>query len=46
MWTDTFQATVMFGSFIAIIIKGNYDAGGSGKVFDANYQTNRIQLFK
>ena len=46
MWTDTFQATVMFGSFLAIIIKGNYDAGGASKVFDANYQTNRIELFK
>ena len=46
MWTDTFQATVMFGSFLAIIIKGNYDAGGSNAVFDANYQTDRIELFK
>eukprot|EP00092_Neocalanus_flemingeri_P020321 GFUD01022011.1.p1 GENE.GFUD01022011.1~~GFUD01022011.1.p1 ORF type:complete len:631 (-),score=155.00 GFUD01022011.1:122-2014(-) len=45
MWTDTFQATCMFGSFLAIIIKGNYDAGGSSVVFDKNYQTNRIELF-
>jgi len=27
MWTDTFQAICMFGSFLAIIIKGNIDAG-------------------
>ena len=46
MWTDTFQAIVMFGSFLAIIIKGNYDAGGAAKVFDQNYQTGRIELFK
>ena len=46
MWTDTFQAAMMFASFLAVIIKGNYDVGGSAKVFDANYQTNRIELFK
>lgn len=46
MWTDTFQAVMMFGSFLAVIIKGNYDAGGSAKVFDTNYQNSRIELFK
>lgn len=45
MWTDTFQALVMFGSFLAIIIKGNSDACGSSKVFDENYKTGRIELF-
>ena len=35
----------MFGSFLAIIIKGNFDAGGSSAVFDRNYKTNRIELF-
>eukprot|EP00095_Tigriopus_kingsejongensis_P004642 maker-scaffold29_size597861-snap-gene-0.10 protein:Tk04642 transcript:maker-scaffold29_size597861-snap-gene-0.10-mRNA-1 annotation:"hypothetical protein DAPPUDRAFT_330864" len=45
MWTDTFQAAMMFGSFLAVIIKGNYDTGGSAKVFDYNYQTSRIELF-
>lgn len=45
MWTDTFQAAMMFGSFLAVIIKGNYDAGGTFKVFDSNYQTSRIELF-
>lgn len=45
MWTDTFQAIIMFGSFIAIILKGNNDAGGFSKVFDRNYQSGRIELF-
>merc|ERR1719300_1313095 len=45
MWTDTFQALVMFGSFLAIIIKGNSDACGSSKVFDENYKTGKIELF-
>ena len=45
MWTDTFQAVCMFGSFLAIILKGNYDAGGSSRVFDVNYQSGRVELF-
>ena len=44
MWTDTFQSVVMFGSFLAIIIKGNYDSGGSYEVFDRNYQSGRVEL--
>ena len=35
----------MFGSFLAIIIKGNYDVGGAAVVFDRNYQSGRIELF-
>jgi len=45
MWTDTFQALCMFGSFLAIIIKGNFDAGGASEVFDKNYQSGRVELF-
>ena len=45
IWTDTFQMIVMFGSFIAVIIKGNYDAGGSDQVFDLNYWTERLEFF-
>ena len=45
MWTDAFQSIVMFGSFLAVIIKGNADAGGSHVVFDRNYQTSRIEIF-
>jgi len=45
MWTDTFQAVCMFGSFLAIIIKGNIDAGGASRVFDVNYQSGRVELF-
>ena len=45
IWTDVFQATCMFGSFLAIIIKGNYDAGGATTVWDRNYQSGRVELF-
>ncbi len=46
VWTDTFQSAVIFGSFLAITIRGNMDAGHFKKVFDASYQTDRIEVFK
>ena len=46
VWTDTFQALIMFGSFLTVIIKGNFDAGGWDTIFDLNYQTDRIEFFK
>merc|ERR1712142_283951 len=45
IWTDVFQATCMFGSFLAIIIKGNYDAGGVNTVWERNYESGRGELF-
>ena len=35
----------MFGSFIAIIMKGNYDVGGAAVVFDRNYESGRVEFF-
>ena len=46
MWTDTFQSIIMFGSFIAILVKGVIDAGGVQNVFEANYNSSRIEFFK
>ena len=46
MWTDTFQAAMMFGSFIVIIIKGTIAAGGIGNVLKSNYYAGRIEMFK
>ena len=45
IWTDTFQAIVMFGSFLAIVIVGSNVVGGASSVFDINYQAGRIELF-
>jgi len=45
MWTDTFQGIIMFGSFLAVIIKGNYDACGAKVVWDRAYQSGRIEMF-
>ena len=45
IWTDVFQATCMFGSFLAIIIKGNQDVGGTTTVWERNYNSGRVELF-
>ena len=44
-FTSLFQAICMFGSFLAIIIKGNEDIGGTQVVWDRNYDSGRIELF-
>ena len=46
IWTDALQFLVMFGSFLAITIKGNYDAGGWEKVWETNKEQGRIEFFK
>ncbi len=46
IWADTLQAAVLFGSFLAVIIAGNSEAGHWHTVFDLNYQTDRIELFE
>ena len=45
IWTDVFQALMMFGSFLAIVIVGDDAVGGASIVFDRNYQDSRVQLF-
>ena len=45
IWTDVFQATCMLGSFLAIIIKGNEDIGGTHVVWNRNYESGRVELF-
>ena len=46
VWTDVFQAVIMFGSFLTVIIIGNFDAGGWSEIIDINYRTDRLELFK
>ncbi len=45
VWTDTFQALVLMGSFLAVIIVGSNEAGHWDTVIDLNYQTDRIEFF-
>ena len=46
MWTDTFQVIIMFGSMMAVIIKGAMDAGGHNEIWDAVKNGSRAEFFK
>ncbi|XP_057371552.1 sodium-coupled monocarboxylate transporter 1-like isoform X2 [Daphnia carinata] len=44
VWTDTIQFVMMYGSIIILIIKGVFDVGGWGPVWERNYNTSRMEL--
>ena len=46
VWTDTLQSLVLMGSFLAVVIYGNVEAGHFHTVFDLNYQTDRVEIFE
>lgn len=43
IWTETFQALIMYGGLIAVAIKGTLAVGGIGSVFDRNREHGRLQ---
>ena len=45
IWTDLFQALVMFVSLFFIIIKGVVDVGGFGNVWEINSNGGRLNFF-
>ncbi|CAG5120139.1 unnamed protein product, partial [Candidula unifasciata] len=45
IWTDVFQAFVMFAGIFAILIKGTIDAGGPKAVWDTAYAGGRLNFF-
>ncbi|GAB6023076.1 Sodium-coupled monocarboxylate transporter 1 [Chamberlinius hualienensis] len=45
MWTDAFQLFVMFGSMLAVIIKGFIDLGGISEVWHRAELGGRIEFF-
>jgi Na+/proline symporter len=46
VWTDTIQIILIYGSITMLLIKGVSDVGGLGIVWDRNYNSSRIELFK
>ena len=46
MWTDVFQAVMMFSGLVAILIRGSLLHGGFGKIWQLNYEGHRIEFFK
>jgi len=45
IWTDVFQASVMFAGVIAILIKGTVDAGGAARVWHLAEKGGRLNFF-
>jgi len=41
IWTNVFQAFCMLFSSLAVVLVGQIAVGGSGRVFQANYQSDR-----
>lgn len=45
LWTDALQFGVMLGSYLILVWVGSRTEQVAGKVFDINYQANRVQWF-
>ncbi|XP_067668239.1 uncharacterized protein [Haliotis asinina] len=45
IWTDVFQAAVMFAGMMAVIIKGTLDAGGVTSVWTSAARGGRLNFF-
>ena len=45
IWTDLFQAIVMFASLFFIIVKGVVDVGGLKNVWEINKSGGRLNFF-
>lgn len=43
VWTDVVQLIMMFGAICLVIIKGTYDVGGAGNVWDLAVESGRIE---
>ncbi|XP_067872180.1 sodium/iodide cotransporter [Heterodontus francisci] len=44
IWTDVFQIITMMSGFVAVIIRGTYLAGGTGRVLENAYNESRINF--
>ncbi|KAK3589686.1 hypothetical protein CHS0354_015192 [Potamilus streckersoni] len=45
IWTDVFQAAVMFAGFFAVLIKGTMVIGGVGRTWEIADQKGRLNMF-
>lgn len=43
VWTDVVQTFSMFGALLLVAVKGSYDIGGMGVVFQKALDTQRIE---
>ena len=46
IWNDVFQAIVMLGGLIAVLVVGTLKVGGFGKVFDLLEKGQRLKFIE
>lgn len=46
LWTDTVQVIIMFCAMIAVVLKGTFDVGGFGPVWEISKEGGRIEFDK
>ncbi|GBO31786.1 hypothetical protein AVEN_6140-1 [Araneus ventricosus] len=46
VWTDFFQALMMYGSILVIVVKGTIDLGGFDVVWQRNFEGERIEFWR
>lgn len=44
VWTDVVQTVSMVGALLLVALKGSLDIGGASKVFQAAWDTDRIEM--
>lgn len=43
---DTFQAAVLIGSILLIVILGDQFVGGTGVIWSENYNSGKLEIFE
>lgn len=46
IWNDVFQALVMLGGLVAVVIKGSEKVGGFGHVWDLLEKGDRLKFIE
>jgi len=46
VWTDVIQIVLMYGSFMAVLVKGVMDVGGFETVWQRNDNSSRLEFLK
>ena len=46
IWNDVFQAVVMLGGLVAVVVKGSQEVGGFGRVWDLLEKGDRLKFIR
>ena len=46
MWADVFQAVIMYGCLLTVVIVATMEVGGPAELYKAAYDSHRMNFFK